>query len=233
MDKASLLKTISDHDTKLIENLKAETSKLAQEKKTYDQKKEELTQQLDDLNAKNDELTQLSEESGIKLSQYRQQQQEAIQGLDNNSAELEQLNSDIEAYYERCGRSMRISSKTNSPASRIPRLAAGARIRLPAVTMEAAAGIAAAETMGEAVLRLIPLPRPAPLPALITIPGLFRVSIGFPPLGTRTGIPITTAPSISLGRESTERRFMPPKAVRSALAGIITAAGAAVTVPTA
>ena len=61
LDKASLLKTISDHDTKLIETLQAETSKLAQEKKTYDQKKEELTQQLDDLNAKNDELTQLSE----------------------------------------------------------------------------------------------------------------------------------------------------------------------------
>ena len=85
LDKASLLKTISDHDTKLIETLQAETSKLAQEKKTYDQKKEELTQQLDDLNAKNDELTQLSEESGIKLSQYQQEQQEAIQGLDNNS----------------------------------------------------------------------------------------------------------------------------------------------------
>ena len=100
LDKASLLKTISDHDTKLIETLQAETSKLAQEKKTYDQKKEELTQQFDDLNAKNDELTQLSEESGIKLSQYQQEQQEAIQGLDNNSAELQQLNSDIEAYYE-------------------------------------------------------------------------------------------------------------------------------------
>ena len=55
---------------------------------------------MDDLNAKNDELTQLSEESGIKLSQYQQEQQEAIQGLDNNSAELQQLNSDIEAYYE-------------------------------------------------------------------------------------------------------------------------------------
>ena len=34
LDKASLLKTISDHDTKLIETLQAETSKLAQEKKT-------------------------------------------------------------------------------------------------------------------------------------------------------------------------------------------------------
>lgn len=100
LDKASLLKTISDHDTKLIENLKAETSKLAQEKQSYDQKKEELTKQLEDFNAKNDELTQLSNESGIKLSQYRQEQQEAIQGLDNNSAELQQLNSDIEAYYE-------------------------------------------------------------------------------------------------------------------------------------
>ncbi len=55
---------------------------------------------MDDLNAKNDELTQLSEESGIKLSQYQQEQQEAIQGLDNNSAELQQLNSDIEAYYD-------------------------------------------------------------------------------------------------------------------------------------
>ena len=32
--------------------------------------------------------------------QNQQEQQEAIQGLDNNSAELQQLNSDIEAYYE-------------------------------------------------------------------------------------------------------------------------------------
>ena len=73
---------------------------------------------MDDLNAKNDELTQLSEESGIKLSQYQQEQQEAIQGLDNNSAELQQLNSDIEAYYEALRQEYEISSKASSPASR-------------------------------------------------------------------------------------------------------------------
>lgn len=116
LDKSSLLKTISDHDTKLIETLQAETSKLAQEKKTYDQKKEELIQQLDGLNAKNDELTQLSEESGIKLSQYQQEQQKAIQGLDNNSAELQQLNSDIEAYYEALRQEYKNQQQSQQPS---------------------------------------------------------------------------------------------------------------------
>ena len=230
LDKASLLKTISDHDTKLIETLPAETSKLAQEKKTYDQKKEELTQQLDDLNAKNDELTQLSEESGIKLSQYQQEQQEAIQGLDNNSAELQQLNSDIEAYYEALRQEYENQQQASSPASRMLLPAAGVQIRPPAVTAEAAEA--------ETLLRLLPSltrirPR-IPLPAaLMAIPGPPLASIGFHPPGMRTVIPTTTELSTSRAREFMERRSTRLKAAPSAPSGTITAAGAAATAPTA
>lgn len=99
LDKATLLKLVSDHDTRLIETLQAETSKLGKEKENYERKKAELDAQMADLDIKNVELAQLLEESGLKLSQLQQQQQEVLQSLDNTSAELEQLNSDIEAYY--------------------------------------------------------------------------------------------------------------------------------------
>ena len=148
LDKASLLKTISDHDTKLIETLQAETSKLAQEKKTYDQKKEELTQQLDDLNAKNDELTQLSEESGIKLPNTSRSSRKRYRAWIITARSCSSLTAISRLIMRRCGRSTKISSKASSPASRTLLPAAGVQIRPPAVTAEAAEA--------ETLLRLLP-----------------------------------------------------------------------------
>jgi len=229
LDKASLLKTISDHDTKLIETLQAETSKLAQEKKTYDQKKEELTQQLDDLNAKNDELTQLSEESGIKLSQY-QSSRKRYRAWIITARSCSSLTAISRLIMRRCGRSTKISSKASSPASRTLLPAAGVQIRPPAVTAEAAEA--------ETLLRLLPSltrirPR-IPLPAaLMAIPGPPLASIGFHPPGMRTVILTTTELSTSRAREFMERRSTRLKAAPSAPSGTITAAGAAATAPTA
>lgn len=100
LDKAALVKNISKHDSALIEQLQQSLSAIADEKASIEEKRQQTSDTKKELEQKQAQLSELLEES-TALYQKLQKAEKAVQdNLDENDAELKQIEAQIKKYYD-------------------------------------------------------------------------------------------------------------------------------------
>lgn len=99
LDKAEIIKNVSLHDSKLIEDLKSDMEKIEKEKNELESSRAEVSAQRDELDSKRTELTYLAEESERVLAQLGQETQKITDMIDENDEEIQRINREIEEYY--------------------------------------------------------------------------------------------------------------------------------------
>ncbi len=100
LDKALMIKSITNHDQRIINNLKASVAKLEREKEELSNSQLLLEQKISELNQDKDKLSVLYEESGLKIQQLSEQEKQTLEDIEKNHEQIEALNSEIEKYYE-------------------------------------------------------------------------------------------------------------------------------------
>ena len=99
LDKAEIIKNISAHDSKLIDELKDDMAGIEEEKTSIENDRKAVSDQKNELEAKRYELASLIEESNKVLSALGEETQKVTDKIDQNSAEMKRINEEIEAYY--------------------------------------------------------------------------------------------------------------------------------------
>ena len=99
LDKAEIIKNVSSHDSKLIDELKNDMQGIKEEKESIEEDKKTVAYQKNELESKRVELTNLVEESNKILESLGEETQKVTDQLDQNSAEMQRINAEIEAYY--------------------------------------------------------------------------------------------------------------------------------------
>lgn len=100
LDKAHILKIVSDRDAIMIENTKTTIAKLNQEKQLLEENRDELNAKKVELSCKEDEYVQMISESNDWINQLAEEEQVALRDIDNNNLQIEQIDAKIEQYYE-------------------------------------------------------------------------------------------------------------------------------------
>lgn len=100
LDKAHILKVVSDRDTMMIENTKTVIAKLNQEKQLLEESRDELNAKRVELTDKEDEYVQMISESNDWINQLDEDEQVALRDIDNNNLQINEINAKIEQYYE-------------------------------------------------------------------------------------------------------------------------------------
>ena len=99
-DKAELLKRVSEHDQKLIDNLNTSLASIQQEKDDIEQKRDQVAQAKKDLDAKRQELETLQAESNQLLEQLGQQAAQTQQELDEIQQQKDALSDEIAQWHK-------------------------------------------------------------------------------------------------------------------------------------
>ena len=99
LDKAEIIKNVSSHDSKLIDELKNDMQGIKEEKESIEEDKKTVAYQKNELESKKIELTNLVEESNKILASLGEETQKVTDQIDQNSAEMQRINAEIEAYY--------------------------------------------------------------------------------------------------------------------------------------
>ncbi len=99
LDKASLLQTVTSHDVTLIETIQGQLSAIQEEKDAIEEKRGEVAGKKTELDGQQQELTKLLEENQVVLEELYGVQQEAQDQVDENDAELKEIEAQISAYY--------------------------------------------------------------------------------------------------------------------------------------
>ena len=100
LDKASLVKNISRHDSEMISSLQESMAAIADEKSAIEEKRQQINDTKSDLESKREELSDLLEESTALYKELKQKEEIAQDNVDENDAELQQIEAQIKKYYE-------------------------------------------------------------------------------------------------------------------------------------
>ena len=100
LDKADIIKSVSDTVQKIIDELNEQSALLEQEKATIEDIKKKQEEEKAKLEIDRQELQKLFEESEKLLAQYQESEKQAKREIDENDAEIKAINAQIERYYE-------------------------------------------------------------------------------------------------------------------------------------
>lgn len=100
MDKAYILKAVSNRDTLMIENTKALINKLNKEKDDLEENRQNLKAKKAELASKESEYINLIAETNNWLKQLDSTEQKALSDIDNNTLQMQEIDAKIEQYYE-------------------------------------------------------------------------------------------------------------------------------------
>ncbi len=100
LDKSELVKSVSDTISDLIEQLNLSLKELENEKSSLQEKVNQAEQERNVLSKRRNELQGLFDESEQILSKLQESEQQVKKDLDENDAELKQIEKQIKEYYE-------------------------------------------------------------------------------------------------------------------------------------
>ena len=100
LDKSELVKSVSDTISDLIEQLNLSLKELENEKSSLQEKVNKAEQERNVLSQRRNELQGLFDESEQILSKLQESEQQVKKDLDENDAELKQIEKQIKEYYE-------------------------------------------------------------------------------------------------------------------------------------
>lgn len=100
LDKADIIKSVSDTVKMLIDALNEQSALLQTEKKSIEDIKQKQEEERAKLEKSREELQRLFEESEKLLAQYQESEKKAKREIDENDAEIKAINKQIERYYE-------------------------------------------------------------------------------------------------------------------------------------
>ncbi len=100
LDKSELVKSVSDTISDLIEQLNLSLKELENEKSSLQEKVSQAEQERNVLSQRRNELQELFDESEQILSKLQESEQQVKKDLDENDAELKQIEKQIKEYYE-------------------------------------------------------------------------------------------------------------------------------------
>ncbi|MBD8961465.1 MAG: hypothetical protein EGR81_04315, partial [Ruminococcaceae bacterium] len=100
MDKAYILKAVSNRDTLMIENAKALINKLDKEKDDLEENRQNLNDKKMELASKESEYVGLIAETNDWIKQLDSTEQKALSDIDNNTLQMQEIDAKIEQYYE-------------------------------------------------------------------------------------------------------------------------------------
>lgn len=100
LDKSELVKSVSDTISDLIEQLNLSLKELENEKSSLQEKVNQAEQERNVLSQRRNELQGLFDESEQILSKLQESEQHVKKELDENDAELKQIEKQIKEYYE-------------------------------------------------------------------------------------------------------------------------------------
>lgn len=100
LDKLELVENISEHDSRLINDLKNSMAALNEEKAQLETAKQAQEEQQSYLDGEQARYQQLAEENKELLNELYDVKVKTGEELDQNNADLKQLEKDIKAYYE-------------------------------------------------------------------------------------------------------------------------------------
>ena len=99
IDKVSLIKTLSNYDKTLIDEINVKLSEISEQKKSLEEDKTNLEEQQASLEADQDELNTLIEENDEILRNLYSANQEAEDALNSGEFESEEIENQIKEYY--------------------------------------------------------------------------------------------------------------------------------------
>lgn len=111
LDKAEMVKVLSDHDNELIEDLKNNVKEIENEKSSVERQKNEVYEQKKQLDTKQNELQSLFDESQKVIEELEGKQSQILDKIDENNEELNKINKEIEEYYAKQSLNNKSSSK--------------------------------------------------------------------------------------------------------------------------
>lgn len=124
LDKASLLQTITSHDVTLIETIQEKVSAIQEEKDVIETSREQVSAKKAELDTQQQELTRLLEENQVILEELYGIQEHAQHVMDENDAELGEIEEQIASYYRAQAQNNAASSSSaptsDSPANSAP-----------------------------------------------------------------------------------------------------------------
>lgn len=101
LDKAEIIKTVSKHDSDLIDELTADMESIEKQKSEIESSRVEASEQKKQLDIKREELNSLMEENENVLKELRAEQKAAQDELDLNNEELRNIEREIKEYYKK------------------------------------------------------------------------------------------------------------------------------------
>lgn len=100
LDKADIIKSVSDTVQKIIDELNEQSDLLEQQKATIEDIKKKQEEEKAKLEVDRQELQKLLDESEKLLAQYQESEKQAKKEIDENDAEIKAINAQIDRYYE-------------------------------------------------------------------------------------------------------------------------------------
>lgn len=99
IDKAEIIKKVSDRDAKLISKLNSDINSIKEEQESISADRENVVAEKKNLDGKKAELQSLLDESQRVLATLEGTQEKLIDRIDENDAEIKKVNAEIEHYY--------------------------------------------------------------------------------------------------------------------------------------
>lgn len=99
LDKAEIVRRVSNHDANLIEGLKETVKKLSEEKDSINKNKEALDSNKEEVESKQSELDSLIEETDSLVNNLSDEEKRTLGKIDENDAEMIAINNEINAYF--------------------------------------------------------------------------------------------------------------------------------------
>lgn len=99
LDKAEIVRRVSNHDANLIEGLKETVKKLNEEKDSVNKNKEALDSSKEEVESKQSELDKLIAETDSFVNNLSDEEKRTLGKIDENDAEMIAINNEINAYF--------------------------------------------------------------------------------------------------------------------------------------
>lgn len=99
LDKAEIVRRVSNHDANLIEGLKETVKKLNEEKDSINKNKEALDSSKEEVESKQSELDKLIAETDSFVNNLSDEEKRTLGKIDENDAEMIAINNEINAYF--------------------------------------------------------------------------------------------------------------------------------------
>ncbi len=115
MNKAELIRSITEHDTALIQTLKENKANIEDEKSTIEENLAAMAEEKKSLDAKQTELASLVEESESVLAELQQEESEAAEAKRQADAEKKKIDAEIDQWWKDYYAQQQEQNKPDSP----------------------------------------------------------------------------------------------------------------------